>query len=184
VAMAQVWVAKPPERGKRYKKLNYPLKGDGKDVGSDEVLDDEDERVAWEISHLPGLGPYSHDSWRMFCRDELRGVAEGWNGEGASTPAGVHFEPEWKRVVPLDKELRAYLTWMWLKEGWSWNKETGMRTKASDELMTTARGGGVVIEENNSEHLIVQTLDEEDMTALKDDRKIEHSAGDFLPGDG
>lgn len=179
VAMAKVWIENPPVRGRRYRKHNYPLKGDGKDVKPEEVLDDKDDRVAWEISHLPGLGPYSHDSWRMFCRDELRGVAESWNGEGVGNfPA---FEPEWKRVVPLDKELRAYLTWMWLKEGWVWNKETGRRTKASDELMAIARGGGIVVEEKDSNHLIVKNVGEDDVDILKDDKKVGRTAGDYLP---
>jgi hypothetical protein len=188
--MAKVWIESPPERGKRYKKLNYPLHGDGKDVANDEVIDDDDGRVAWEISHLPGLGPYSHDSWRMFCRDELRGLATSWNGEGATANDGDPesrtecFEPEWKRVVPLDKELRAYLTWMWLKEGWVWNKETGKRTKASDDLMATASGGGVVVEEKGSDHLIVKRVEGEQVADLKDQKRVERTAGDYLPGDG
>jgi len=33
---------------------------------------------------------------------------------------GKMFEPEWMRVVPKDKELRAFLRWKWLKEGWNW----------------------------------------------------------------
>lgn len=173
VAMAKVWIEKPPERGKRYRKHNYPLKGDGRDVGKDEVLSDNDERVAWEISHLPGLGPYSHDSWRMFCRDELRQLARSWNGEGAEK--ADEFEPEWKRVVPLDKELRAWLTWMWLKEEWVWNKETGKRTKAGTELMSMAQGGGIVVEEQGSEHLTVQTVSQGGMDNL------ERAAGEFLP---
>jgi endonuclease III len=179
VAMAKVWVEKPPERGKRYKKQNYPSKGDGRDVGNGEVLDDNDGRVAWEISHLPGLGPYSHDSWRMFCRDKLRDLAKNWNGEGAENPDS--FEPEWKRVVPLDKELRAWLTWMWLKEGWVWNKETGERTKASEELMSMARGGGIVVEEKDSRHLTVKTVQEDELQDLKKKNKVERTAGDFLP---
>lgn len=182
VAMAQVWIETPPERGKRRKKPNYPIRGDGKDVGNDEVIDDDDGRVAWEISHLPGLGPYSHDSWRMFCRDELRGVAKNWDGEGVSDRDT--FEPEWKRVVPLDKELRAYLTWMWLKEGWVWNKETGKRTKASHELMVTASGGGIVVEEKDSDHLIVKGLEGEDVADLKDQKRVERTAGDYLPEAG
>ncbi|OCT46604.1 5-Methylcytosine G/T mismatch-specific DNA glycosylase [Cladophialophora carrionii] len=180
VAMSKVWLEKPPERGKRYKKQNYPLKGDGRDVGNGEVLDDNDGRVAWEISHLPGLGPYSHDSWRMFCRDKLRNLAKNWNGEGAENPAS--FEPEWKRVVPLDKELRAWLTWMWLKEGWVWNKETGARTKASEELMSMASGGGIVVEEKDSDHLTVKTVAGDDLRSLKAQKKVESTAGDFLPG--
>ncbi|KAJ9602385.1 hypothetical protein H2200_013240 [Cladophialophora chaetospira] len=179
VAMAKVWIEKPPEFGKRYKKQNYPLKGDGRDLGKDEVVDDEDQRVAWEISHLPGLGPYSHDSWRMFCRDELRGVARSWNGEGADNPNAI--EPEWKRVIPLDKELRAWLTWMWLKEGWIWNKETGKRTKASEELMSTAQGGGIVVEEKDCEHLTVTKINEDHLDRLKGTTGVERTAGEFLP---
>jgi methyl-CpG-binding domain protein 4 len=178
VAMAKVWNENPPQKGKRYKKHNYPLKGDGRDVGGEEVLGDDDPRVAWEISHLPGLGPYSHDSWRMFCRDELRGVANSWNGEDAENSA--EFEPEWKRVVPLDKELRAWLTWMWLKEGWVWNKETGKRTEASEELMSMARGGGIVVEEKNSEHLILKAVKDGALEYLKEAKKVERAAGEFL----
>lgn len=179
VAMARAWVERPPERGKRYRKLHYPAKGDGKDVGSDEVIADDDARVAWEISHLPGLGPYSHDSWRMFCRDELRGLSTDWNGEGVQN--SEKFEPEWKRVVPLDKELRAWLTWMWMKEGWAWNKETGQRLKASDELMAIANGGGIVVEEKDSNHLIVKSIEEDKVTDLQGMKKVERTAGDFLP---
>jgi methyl-CpG-binding domain protein 4 len=144
VGLAKGWTEREPVKGVKYRKLNYPEKGDGRDVKEDEVVFDDDERVAWEISHLPGLGPYSHDSWRMFCRDQLRGLSTGWNGEGGAEG----FEPEWKRVLPKDKELRAWMTWMWMKEGWKWDCETGRRTKASDELMDLARGGGVVVEEH------------------------------------
>ncbi|KIW12388.1 hypothetical protein PV08_09665 [Exophiala spinifera] len=191
VAMARAWVDRPPERGKRYRKLHYPARGDGKDVGVDEAIGDEDARVAWEISHLPGLGPYSHDSWRMFCRDQLRGLSTGWNGEGSVNKDHAHadsqeephsFEPEWKRVVPLDKELRAWLTWMWMKEGWVWNKETGQRQRASDDLMAIANGGGIVVEEKDSDHLIVKSVGEEHVTDLQGLKKVERTVGDFLPG--
>ena len=179
VALAQCWIERAPQRGKRYKKLIYPSKGDGKNVGNDEFVDDTDVRVGWEISHLPGLGPYSHDSWRMFCRDKLRGVAESWNGEGNAD--NQNFEPEWKRVVPLDKELRAWLTWMWMKEGWVWNKETGHRTKASEEMMEMARDGGVVVEEKGSDHLVLKQVEEERVANLKVEKKVERTAGDYLP---
>ncbi|EXJ96288.1 hypothetical protein A1O1_01414 [Capronia coronata CBS 617.96] len=277
VAMAKAWLANPPRRGKRYRKLNYPCKGDGKDVREDEVLaDDEiDGRVAWEISHLPGLGPYSHDSWRIFCRDQLRGIGpKGGDGEDVATRAsgegegeddddddpaaaaaaticlglkdsnqeieeapplrnpstghrGVEcgrqdqdgdggqdpddpriqpeaqagheydhqvpptptptthphtpFEPEWKRVIPTDKELRAYLTWKWLQEGWVWNKETGQRTKAPAALLDQARGGGIVVEERDSDHLIVNGVEGEEVNHLQAERKVERTASDFLP---
>jgi len=189
IAMAKQWIEASPIKEKRYRKIDYPKKGDGKNIKADETVDDTDERVAWEISHLPGLGPYSHDSWRMFCRDELRGLSTGYNGEDAdSTDKNEAFEPEWKRVLPADKELRAWMTWMWMKEGWIWNKETGERTKASEELMELARGkGNVVLEQSEKNTLMVKSLAEDQSTPMKlareekKDIRVEAPAGDFLP---
>ena len=144
IELAKTWLTNPPTRSKRYRRLNYPVKGDGKDVPIGTAIDDSDARIAWEVSHLPGCGPYAMDSWRIFCRDELRGLASSWNGEGATE---ADFEPEWKRVLPLDKELRAYLRWMWLKEGWMWDQETGERTRADEQTMAVARRGGVARED-------------------------------------
>lgn len=174
IEMAKAWLKAAPVKGRRYRKLNYPLKGDGRDVPADEPIEDGDNRVAWEIAYLPGLGPYSHDSWRIFCRDKLRGLSESWNGQGAVDG----FEPEWKRVLPTDKELRAYLTWMWLKEGWVWNKETGQRTKAAEDLLERVRDGGLVQEHQEKEHLVVTSNTELDdsTTAV-----LEKPAGTFLP---
>jgi methyl-CpG-binding domain protein 4 len=174
IELAKTWLKDPPEKEKRYRKLNYPVKGDGRDISADGVIADNDKRVAWEISYLPGLGPYSHDSWRIFCRDHLRGLSESWNGEGAVK----EFEPEWKRVLPTDKELRAYLTWMWMKEGWVWNKETGQRTKAEEELLRRARGGGIVQEQQENDHLVLTSKSEMDECASG----MERPAGSFLPG--
>jgi methyl-CpG-binding domain protein 4 len=173
VQMSKTWLERPPEPGKRMRKHNYPKKGDGKDVRADEVIGDEDERVAWEISHLPGLGAYSHDSWRMFCRDEMRTVASDWIGADAADG----FEPEWKRVLPTDKELRAWCTWMWLKEGYSWNKETGERTEAEPALLAMAKGGGIVKEEADSEHLVVDVG-----YGMSPDRAAQRPVGDFMLG--
>jgi methyl-CpG-binding domain protein 4 len=173
VHMSRTWLESPPELGKRMRKQHYPKKGDGKDVKAVEIIGDEDERVAWEISHLPGLGPYSHDSWRMFCRDELRGVASDWLGAGS----GEDFEPEWKRVLPADKELRAWCTWMWLKEGYSWNKETGDTMKADPELLNMARGGGIVKEEADSDHLVVNAG-----YGISPGNAVARPAGDFMLG--
>ncbi|KAL2004690.1 hypothetical protein VTN00DRAFT_3218 [Thermoascus crustaceus] len=147
IELAKTWLAAPPTKGKRYRKLHYPRKLDGRDVGRDECIDDDDPRVAWEIAHLPGIGAYAIDSWRIFCRDELRGLATDWKGTGATAP---DFTPEWKSVLPTDKELRAYLTWMWLKEGWEWNRETGECMRASDEVMRAAERGGVAHEEDGN----------------------------------
>lgn len=197
IAMARTWCERPPKRGKRYRKLHYPCKGDGRDIKEDEVLGDEDElldlgedaadddeaavkksnkRVAWEISHLPGIGAYGHDSWRMFCRDQLRELSSGWNGEDPprntrnnnknhkthnhnnDTTNSPPFEPEWKRVLPLDKELRAWMTWMWMKEGWVWDKETGQRSRAPEELMALAQGDGNVVLESGRSVLEIKPL--------------------------
>jgi methyl-CpG-binding domain protein 4 len=45
---------------------------------------------ATEISHLPGIGRYSLDSYRIFC--ERKGKPD-----------------DWKEIIPLDKELRVYI---------------------------------------------------------------------------
>lgn len=161
---AKIWLEDPPIKGKRHKVLGYPQDGDGKDVKKGEVLEDEEsgeERVGWEIGHMT-QGPYALDSWRIFCRDKLRGLADGWNGEGAESrsvlphdPSSPNprpsrdraagkakaFQPEWMRVLPLDKELRAYLRWMWLKEGFEWDPFTGEKEVASPELMNAAIEG-------------------------------------------
>ncbi|PKX90770.1 putative pre-mRNA splicing factor [Aspergillus novofumigatus IBT 16806] len=149
IDLAKTWLARPPTKGRRYRRLHYPRKLDGKDVGREECIgdDEDDTRVAWEIAHLPGVGPYSLDSWRIFCRDELRGLAKDWKGNGA---ASADFEPEWKSVLPQDKELRAYLTWMWLKEGWVWDRHTGKRKRASEKMMRAARRGGVAQEQDGN----------------------------------
>lgn len=147
ISMARFWQTNHPVKGKRYRKLHYPNKLDGRDVGRDECVDDEDPRSAWEIAHLPGVGAYSLDSWRIFCRDELRGLADDWKGTGATMKG---FVPEWKSVLPQDKELRAYLTWMWLKEGWVWDHRTGDLTPASEKMLRAAKKGGVAHEEDGN----------------------------------
>jgi len=142
IGIAQLWLTDTPVKGKRYRKLNYPNNRDGRDIGPGEFVDDDDPRIAWEVAHLPGLGAYALDSWRIFCRDELRGLATDWNGAGAAE----QFSPEWKSVLPKDKELRAYLTCMWLKEGWEWRKETGDKIAASKKVLRAARRGAVAHE--------------------------------------
>jgi methyl-CpG-binding domain protein 4 len=135
LAFAKTWAQEPPTRSRRYRKLHYPVPGAGSDVGKEEVLDEDDAREGWEIAHLPAIGPYALDSFRIFHRDEMRGLARDWIGAGAVEG----FEPEWKRVVPLDKELRACLRWMWMKEGWIWDAETGVRIKADAGVLRAER---------------------------------------------
>lgn len=156
IGMATAWLEKPPKRGTRYRTPGYPkhVVHAGRDIKTheDPIRDDgKDPRVgAFEIGHIPGVGPYALDSWRIFCRDRLRGLAKGWNGEahggrkGPFDEDGV-FEPEWKRVRPGDKELRAFLKWLWLKEGWVWDPESGERVRASEDVLERARTGSVVL---------------------------------------
>ena len=102
IALANAWLAAPPCKERRYRKLHYPSRGCGTDVKPGEVLGVEDEREGWEIAHLPGMGAYALDSYRIFHRDKLRG--------NKSTD---DVEPEWKRVTADDKDLKAYLQWKW-----------------------------------------------------------------------
>lgn len=138
IDLARTWLADPPARGKRYGKPDYPRKRDGRDIPEGEYIGDEDDnedekRVGWEIAQLPGIGAYGLDSWRIFCRDKLRQLEQ-----------KQEAEPEWKRVIPCDKELRAYIAWMWLKEGWVWDQHSGERKRADEDTMQTARRGGIV----------------------------------------
>lgn len=135
---ANIWLEDSPTKGKRYPVRGYPNPESGRDVKKGEILSDKDERHAWEIGHVT-QGPYAIDSWRIFCRDKLRGEADGWNGEGR----GEGFQPEWMRVLPGDKELRAYLRWMWLKEGFEWDPFTGDKEVARPELMRAAMEGRI-----------------------------------------
>jgi methyl-CpG-binding domain protein 4 len=158
VSLARVWNLHPPTKGRRVMTPKYPKTDSHRGIKPLEVLGDDDSREgALEIGHLPGIGAYAFDSWRIFCRDELRDVASGWNGENAG---GEDFEPEWKRVIPNDKELRAYLRWMWLKEGFRWHPVTGEKEVASEDLLKRAELGGLdwdyvdkIREENGSEEL-------------------------------
>ena len=145
IELAKVWVRDPPTRGRRHRKLHYPSAGDGKDIKPRDIVGDDDARVgAWEVAHLPSAGPYAIDSWRVFCRDRLRGLATGWNGEGAESTG---FEPEWKRVLPKDKELRAFIRWMWLKDGVRWDPLTGDKVATSPRSMAKAGEGHVTVDD-------------------------------------
>jgi methyl-CpG-binding domain protein 4 len=152
IKIAETWISEPPQKGKLHRTMDYPNKGNGRHLKPKETVDEDVENCieagALEIAHIYGLGPYAWDSWRIFCRDVFRGVAQGYNGEGiagytplSQTTHTSDFEPEWKRVVPLDKELRACLRWMWLREGWEWDPLTGNKHKAAPALMREASDG-------------------------------------------
>lgn len=118
VKLAKIWVAAPPSAERRYRRRDYPKRGDGRDVKDRELLAPNDERDGWEIGHLPGIGEYALDSYRIFGRDRLRGLH---NLDGV--------EPEWKRIVPSDKELAPYVKFKWAQEGWDYDIVSGARKK-------------------------------------------------------
>lgn len=110
VSLASTWITHPPIPFQGTVKYNYPARDtipfplpehNGPKWGVE-------QKYRWEIGHLPGVGAYALDSWRIFCCDEFRG-----NGD----------RDEWRRVVPKDKELRAYCRWRWAKEGIRWREE-------------------------------------------------------------
>ncbi|KAH6671039.1 DNA glycosylase [Halenospora varia] len=147
---AKIWLETPPVLGKRYLVRGYPSKESGRDIKKNEVITDDDPREAWEMGHMT-QGPYALDSWRIFCRDILRGKASGWNGENATEEG---FQPEWMRVLPEDKELRAYLRWMWLKEGFEWDPWTGEKDVASKELLVAAGEGRIAWDDKGGMRII------------------------------
>ncbi|MCJ1469124.1 hypothetical protein MMC07_007757 [Pseudocyphellaria aurata] len=153
IKLAKTWLESPPVKGKRYRRLHYPNKDDGKDINVNEgPISDEDERVAWEVGHLAGIGSYAIDSWRIFCRDELRGLPTGLpnRDEMERDPAvrEVELSKEWTRVLPSDKELRAYLKWRWLRLGFDWDPLSGERRVADERIISKAFAGGIICEGN------------------------------------
>ena len=157
ISFARTWLERPPEKGKRYRKLNYPCKGDGKDITpAEEPISDDDPRAAWEVVHLPTVGAYALDSWRIFCRDRLRHptnvnttneppiLEDAWNGQ---TARRSDLTAEWTKVVPTDKELRAYLKWRWMRLGWDWDWNTGEKRELSNWEWVGGTHGGITIEE-------------------------------------
>lgn len=151
IKLAQTWLESPPVKGKRYRRLHYPNKNDGKDIDINEgPISDEDERVAWEVGHLAGIGSYGIDSWRIFCRDALRGLPTGLPERGDlerdAATREMELGKEWTRVLPLDKELRAYLKWRWLRLGFDWDPVSGERKAADEKAIQAAVGGGIICE--------------------------------------
>ncbi|KAL2178668.1 uncharacterized protein P884DRAFT_276565 [Thermothelomyces heterothallicus CBS 202.75] len=157
---ARRWLERPPTRNVRYGVKNYPRPGDARHVRAGEEFGPEDDGAdmldsrqpadaaadardravgcAWEIGHLT-QGPYALDSWRIFCRDVLLGRSCHWTGKGCPP----EFQPEWMRVLPRDKELRACLRWMWMREGWEWDPLTGEREPLREDLRLAVNEGRV-----------------------------------------
>ena len=174
IALATEWLRNPPVKGKRYRRLHYPNKNDGKDISVKEgPIDDDDQRVAYEVSHLPGIGDYAIDSWRIFCRDELRGLSTGLPSVINTETKREELRKEWAKVLPKDKELRAYLRWRWLRLGYEWDPLTGKKKKAEQGLRDKAKSGGV-IHEHDSGGMVEPETEVEDR--LRRQQKQTHKA--------
>ncbi|KAL6802248.1 hypothetical protein J3E68DRAFT_395653 [Trichoderma sp. SZMC 28012] len=148
---ATAFVHQPPKSDVLYRVKNYDkrdMSSTSRELSSGDSEDSEmshspsgssdEDLEAWEIGHMT-QGKYAIDSWRIFCRDELLGRAEDWNGKGRE----AEFQPEWMRVKPADKELRACLRWMWMREGWEWDPTTGERTVLREEMRRAVNEGRV-----------------------------------------
>jgi hypothetical protein len=134
--------------------------GDSEDLEKPHSLSDggNQDLEAWEIGHMT-QGKYAIDSWRIFCRDELLGRAEDWNGKGREP----EFQPEWMRVKPADKELRACLRWMWMREGWEWDPATGERTVLREEMRRAVNEGRVEYDDTGALRILAGLSDEDGM---------------------
>ncbi|KAF5516393.1 Methyl-CpG-binding domain protein 4 [Colletotrichum siamense] len=160
---ARLWLERPPTAGVLHRVKNY----DKRDILLNALVqntEDEHEEKnttpaatddSWEMGHFT-QGKYALDSWRIFCRDELLGRAQDWNCKGAAP----NFQPEWMRVRPDDKELRACLRWMWMREGWEWDPVTGEKTVLREEMRNAVNerrveydevGGLKIVDEPRSE---------------------------------
>lgn len=140
---ARMWIEYPPRADVKYDVKNYDAPVDGADIQTGEALSPDDPRSsAWEIGHMT-QGRYAIDSWRIFCRDVLLGRAEDWRGKGREG----EFQPEWMRVLPEDKELRACLRWLWMQEGWAWDPKTGEKEILSENLRRAVEEGRVAYDD-------------------------------------
>ncbi|VUC34453.1 unnamed protein product [Clonostachys rosea] len=145
---SRAFIETPPRAGKVYRVRNYDRREEpdfyygnlceGMEAGMLTPNEDEDDADAWEIGHMT-QGKYAIDSWRIFCRDVLLGRAQDWNGKGREP----EFQPEWMRVRPDDKELRACLRWMWMREGWEWDPVTGEKVVLRSAMQNAVNEGRV-----------------------------------------
>lgn len=150
---ALAFLSCPPQAGVLYKVRNY----DARDMEPEAAAAaaDSDDAEAWEIGHMT-QGKYAIDSWRIFCRDMLLGRALDWNGKGREG----QFQPEWMRVLPTDKELRAFLRWMWMREGYEWDPLTGQKEALSDDMARAVNQGRVEWDDSGNLRIKDATMQE------------------------
>jgi len=84
------------------------------------------------------------------------------------------MQGEWARVLPLDKELRAYLRWRWLRVGWVWDPLTGERKPAGKEVLAKVEKGGVVIEGDASCEVLRQYDQGPGMVVKREVEEVKH----------
>ncbi|WWC94171.1 hypothetical protein V866_001010 [Kwoniella sp. B9012] len=153
-----------------------PLNKSNTKIGRDtNLIDNSDLDLDVKVFH--GSGLYASDSFRIFsqfhsgqgapsqefkwlgkverAKERMRNEG-GWNGsvdmlsdylsdDDDDEPKGE--EGEWRKVVPLDKELRRYLIWRWGIEGIVYDIHTGPRiVKQTDK-----RRLKYLLEENDTE---------------------------------
>ena len=106
IKLAKAWVERPPQANKLY------VKRGGKPVFTSEV------------AHLPGVGMFANNAWRIFCKDNM------YREAGYSITI-----PEWKNVLPTDEGLTAFLRDRWDKEGFLWDESTGLLQKRDVEVI-------------------------------------------------
>ncbi|PVF93046.1 DNA glycosylase [Serendipita vermifera] len=105
ISFAKLYLQDPPSQDKLRPSRVTTVKG---------VCDSKYPPTA--VSHLPGMGRYALDSYRIFCCQEVQ-------------------PGEWKKVMPWDKELRVYLRWRWAVEGYIWDCEKGVLGPTSNDYL-------------------------------------------------
>ena len=106
IKLANVWLVCPPQTNKLHTKRG------GKST------------FRSEVAHLQGIGTFANNAWRIFCKDDLY-IRAGY-------PIAI---PEWKKVLPTDEGLIAYLHNRWDKEGFTWDESTGDSQKRGAGLL-------------------------------------------------
>ena len=111
------------------------------------------ETMKWSFPHFTYQAP-SDKSPRILCSmaSFKQHCAFGfWYAEAAdgldAKPGMGHYGKISKLSdLPKDKELRAFLRWCWLREGYVWDAETGDKDTAKKELVDAVNEGRVVWE--------------------------------------
>ncbi|KAL1698728.1 DNA glycosylase, partial [Schizophyllum commune] len=107
VDLSRAWIVRPPNIDDEVDLLHLsadaPLSTQSTDL-KPQKSNDPKTYSPTDISHLPGVGRYALDSFRIFCTTS----------------------DEWKSVRPTDKELVRYLAWKWAyHEHRRWHPECG-----------------------------------------------------------